>query len=152
MSDLIEFREPTSLGDWLAMRSIRNECRFFMTNDQSKISLRQQWRFYRMYKRSKNRYAAVVAYLFGTPVGFGLISWDDGMRAWISGGVMKKYRSQGIGRDLFYYLSSHALPRPAFLEVLKTNQRAYRLYESLGWTEQDEKSTPYGPVLMMIKE
>lgn len=69
-------------------------------------------------------------------VGMGLLG-IRGQRGWISAvGVLPRYRGHGIGRRLMNYLIEQARVADmdtVQLEVITQNERAYRLYRSLGF-------------------
>ncbi len=69
-------------------------------------------------------------------VGMGLLGVRD-CRGWIGGmGVLPRLRGQGIGRRLMQALMQHARQlglASVQLEVITQNERAFRLYDSLGF-------------------
>jgi ribosomal protein S18 acetylase RimI-like enzyme len=69
-------------------------------------------------------------------IGMGLLG-VRGQRGWISAvGILPRYRGHGIGRQLMNYLIDQARLAgvdTVQLEVITQNERAYRLYRSLGF-------------------
>ena len=80
--------------------------------------------------------ASVVALSDGTPAGIALLALR-GERAWIAGmGVAPQARRTGLGRALMHDAIAGAArggAREVVLEVLQQNERARRLYESMGF-------------------
>lgn len=95
---------------------------------------------------------AFIGYLDGNAVAYGLIRWDDNKYPWISGGIKEEARGLGLGREVFQLLTENAQPRPARLDVLASNKKAIRLYESLGWRILGYKQSEYGLLIDMIRE
>ena len=62
---------------------------------------------------------------------YGLIT-KYGTREYLSGGVMPSFRDQGWGKKVFQHLISEC-KRPPYLEVLRTNKPAIKLYRKLGF-------------------
>jgi hypothetical protein len=128
----LEVRPVTSFGDAQIMRGIRNECRDYMTNDTSYISFLRQSRWW-MQVRNDPDWSLYLLWYNGSPIGYGIIRTKNHMR-WVTGGIIRQSRGYGFGRDLFSFLTLRATEgKPAFLEVLRTNVRAFSLYKSLGY-------------------
>lgn len=112
------------------VREIRNECRMFMTRHVDEITQGQQAAWWSKFDHTRAR-----LYLYMYPdlgsVGFGYVRKDDHEKVWITGGLIDGARGQGLGRDIFRHLTAHS--DVVWLEVRKTNVRARRLYESLGY-------------------
>ena len=126
-----EIRPVTTLRDAQIMRGIRNECRSYMTNDTSYISFFRQARWWRKVKNDPNWWLYLFWYN-GSPIGYGIIRKKD--MYWVSGGIIAQSRGHGFGRHLFSFLTQVATNgHSAYLEVLKTNERAFNLYQSLGY-------------------
>ena len=120
-----------SIWDFLKVRQIRNECRSFLTNDISKISVLRQVKFWIDLKRKKH----IEVYYFEVDrevIGYGLIKREDG-KAWITGGIKAAYRGIGLGRELFQRLVYFALPSKVYLEVMDWNKVGLNLYRSIGF-------------------
>jgi len=125
------FMRAESIWDFLKVRQIRNECRTFLTNDTSKISVPRQVKFWVDLKNKKD----IEVYYFEVDkecLGYGLIK-RDGKKAWITGGIKLAYRGIGLGRELFQRLVYFALPSKVYLEVMDWNVNALALYRSLGF-------------------
>ena len=84
------------------------------------------------------------AYLFeweNQPVGYALVSKSfspeaGGMVLWIEEMYLQPdYRSHGFGRAMFSYLEQHSGAVRIRFEVEPTNERALRLYRSLGYQD-----------------
>lgn len=114
----------TTLKQALVVRQIRNACREYMTRDQSKVSFFKQLRWW-FFKPKTRRVVMVTNH--GYEIGYGVINGNE-----ITGCILKDWRGEGAGRFLFEYLTRE-VPKPGSLEVLSSNIRARRLYESLGW-------------------
>jgi GNAT superfamily N-acetyltransferase len=127
----LEIKAVTSFGDAQIMRNIRNECRSYMTNDTSYISFLRQTKWWRKVKNDPNWWLYLLWYN-GSPIGYGIIRKKD--MYWVSGGIISQSRGHGFGRHLFNFLTQVATNgHSAYLEVLKTNERAFNLYQSLGY-------------------
>lgn len=81
--------------------------------------------------------ASVAAVSDGHIVGVAMLAIRDTV-GWIGGvGVIPAKRGEGIGRAMMTYLLEQAEKRGIkrlYLEVIEQNQRAFKLYESLGFT------------------
>ena len=74
-------------------------------------------------------YTVPVAEQQGRVVGFA--AYSDEELAWLY--VDPACMRRGIGRELASYVLSHTAARPLWVEVLKGNEPARKLYESLGF-------------------
>lgn len=119
------------------LRNIRNECREFMTRDTTYITVEQQQKWYEKNKNNKS----IKLYLLHlvelgvitSPIGYGLIREEDGYYL-ISGGLIKTCRGFGYGSILFDYLIKNTDTNfPIKLEVLKSNIKAFSIYNKLGF-------------------
>ena len=137
-----------SLHRALVMRRIRNECAQYMTRDQRQLSVVDQIKFWRRYRDDPNRHAFLCQY-GNRVVGYGIIYTDQIGYSWVSGGVTEGFRGKHAGRFIFQFLTERS-PRPARLEVLASNARAIRLYESLGWRHLFSKQTDHGQIKVMV--
>lgn len=114
--------EIMSLKQALEVRVIRNDCRKFMTNDQSYISVfKQVWWYFFKYKTSNDK--CYVLYE-KKPIGYGFIH-----NGFLSLGIIRSYRGKGAGRVLLKFLMESS----SKLEVFKKNKRAIKLYRSEGF-------------------
>lgn len=132
------------------MKEIRNDCRYFMTNDQQPISTPQQAKWYERYRKDDNLRAflgSIQDTPIRYPVAFGLIR-HVGDRDWITGGVRQIYRGKGYGHRMFQFLTETAR-KPAYLDVLVTNIKAIALYGDLGWNIEGHDIRAAGEVIVM---
>ncbi len=137
----LQFRPAESLRDFMVVRRIRNSCREFMTREQGHISYVDQLLFFVKYHiLEKMRLMYIGEDKYYRPVAYGLISYDEHLMPWVSGGVLPSLRGKGYGSQLFKFLSSE-WHMPVYLEVLESNKRALKLYTSLGFQEIDRKMT-----------
>lgn len=133
----LEIRPVTTFGEAQIMRSIRNECRDYMTNDTSHISFFRQARWWRKVKDDPNWWLYLLWYN-GSPIGYGIVRVKAGVH-WLSGGIIEQSRGHGFGRKLFGDMTDIVTRgSTAYLEVLRSNTRARRLYESLGYRSLGE--------------
>jgi GNAT superfamily N-acetyltransferase len=122
----------------LAVALIRNECREFMTNDTSALDVGRQLEFYRKLQKPKSAstlYIMFTAHECFVPCGYGILKRGPGRKVCLTGGLAKPFRGQGLGKALFQGLINIATKkhlRP-WLTVLRSNQRAVRLYLKLGF-------------------
>jgi ribosomal protein S18 acetylase RimI-like enzyme len=128
-------RPASSTEDVETLRLIRNSCREFMTRDQRAITRAGQQAWWQ--DRDPETVRCYVFEIAGLAAGYGLIRLEDGpggegRAAWLSGGLRPVYRGRGLGRPLFQQLIALA-PEQPWLEVLVDNERAIRLYTSLGF-------------------
>lgn len=128
------------------LRLIRNQCREYMTRNTDVITQEQQQQWF---KTAYDKYDIYLVYAieYGaciTYAGYGVIH-KNMTESLITGGLLPDYRNRGLGSDLFKYLTDTALKRkvPVRLEVLKTNQRALKVYEKLGYTVYAETDKIY---------
>jgi ribosomal protein S18 acetylase RimI-like enzyme len=73
------------------------------------------------------------------PIAYGLVTYDDHLSPWVSGGILPAHRGRGYGTHLFRFLSTE-WHMPVYLEVLESNMYALKLYTSLGFQEIGRKS------------
>lgn len=137
MPDL-RMQSARTLGDFMAVRRIRNECRFYMTRSTKKIGrLKQLWFFAKCEVTGKPDVYIGLDY-FNRTVAYGIV-WD---KKTVSGGLTFLSRGNGYGRSLFAFLGK-AVDLPGFLEVRKDNLRAHELYKSLGWVDSGSDARVY---------
>jgi len=117
------------------LRKIRNECREFMTRKTTEISKIEQDKWYSSIDESTNVYLLWLVE-FGSivhPIGYGLIRKENGCSL-ISGGLLESYRGNGYGKTLFKYIMDNVDKDSGVrLEVLKTNTKAFSIYNNLGF-------------------
>jgi ribosomal protein S18 acetylase RimI-like enzyme len=124
-----------SLEEAENLRIIRNSCKDFMTRDVSFISIEQQQKWFSNLSSNIDVYILYEIELgvIVTPIGYGLIKKETNQYL-ISGGLIPKSRDKGYGKILFEYLLKHVKPDlPIMLEVLKTNIKAFSIYNKLGF-------------------
>jgi len=114
------------------MARVRNECASWMTNNQGQIGWFHQFRWWRKVRDDPNWFLYLL-WCDETPVGYGIIHIKHGMH-WLTGGIVRQKRGQGLGRKLFSELTAISTKSSAaYLEVQTANQRAINLYTSLGY-------------------
>lgn len=120
------------------MRGIRNECRTFMTRNTDRISIFEQLRWWYSKRDPSTTYLLLFFCTDGKETsaeGYGIVTREG----WLTGALRARSRGRGLGRRLFEYMTELVLARGGIpqLEVRRSNQKAMKLYESLGyqWTE-----------------
>lgn len=128
------------------LRTIRNQCREYMTRNTDVITAEQQKAWF---KTAHDRYDLFIVYAmeYGAAVvfaGYGVIhkNIDESL---VTGGFLPDYRNRGLGQDLFKFLTENSVKRkvPVRLEVLKTNVRAFKVYEKLGYVVYGKTDSIY---------
>jgi ribosomal protein S18 acetylase RimI-like enzyme len=123
------------------LRVIRNECAEFMTRSNAYVNREGQITWFDSINKNE-----IKPYLFKNDIGvigYGLIRIEDSFL--LSGGLMPELRGQGLGESLFQELINKCQEidkdKPIDLEVLRSNVRAYKLYQKLGFieTKSDDK-------------
>ncbi len=158
-----------ALSDVESLRLVRNELRSFMTRAREIITPEEQavW-----WSKAQEH---VEAYLFQVPssmpavldpsrnaVGYGLVYSTEwaGKQAYIkspcgivAGGLRESWRGQGLGTELFRFLTERAMALygRCALEVLVSNAPAKRVYRKLGFVPFGRR-TSESKVLMMVKK
>jgi ribosomal protein S18 acetylase RimI-like enzyme len=131
----LQMRPALGFRDFMLVRRIRNSCREYMTRDQSHISFpRQLLYFLRYHMVDRMSVLYIGEDEFHRPIAYGLISYDETLTPWVSGGILPGYRGHGYGRELFKYISEQ-WHFPIWLEVLASNLPALKLYNGLGFLE-----------------
>jgi ribosomal protein S18 acetylase RimI-like enzyme len=134
-------RIPETPEDVEALRVIRNECRLFMTRDQSEISPKRQAEWWKRDDKGLlflfDCHSDTLGTDFGPSVGYGRLAPAAGAAWWLSGGLVEACRGCGLGRHLFGFLSSvvQEFGKIPCLEVLVSNTRAIAVYETLGFIQ-----------------
>lgn len=124
----------------MLVRRIRNSCNEYMTRDRSSINIvRQLLYFLRYHMVDKMSVLYIGEDKYHRPIAYGLISYDETLTPWISGGILPKYRGKGYGKELFKFLSE-SWQFPVWLEVLASNSIAFKLYNGLGFVETGRTS------------
>lgn len=128
-----------SLKDFMAIRRIRNECRFNMTRDTAEIGPLQQVKFwFRCALKGEPR--VYIGTCCGRPVAYGVIALGlpehspltISRKNLVSGGLVESHRGFGLGKQLFTYLTLMSEGQ-AYLEVLKKNLPGYLTYRAVGY-------------------
>ena len=135
MENSVVFKKVETIDEAEKLRIIRNECKDFMTRDCSFISKEQQQRWFTNLPTNIEIFLLyeIVNGVIVTPIGYGLIKQEED-KYLISGGLLEVGRSKGYGTTLFGYLLQNIKPDlPIMLEVLKTNIRAFAIYNKLGF-------------------
>lgn len=129
------FKRVTTPAEAEILRTIRNECRSYMTRSTDYITPEQQQEWF---KTAHKKYELYIAYAIehGVAVvdaGFGVIHKNE-EESLLTGGLLLNYRDKGLGKVVFKYLLDQCTKfLPIKLEVLKTNTRAFKTYESLNF-------------------
>jgi len=121
--------------DFWYVKSIHNECRELLPLDKDRrrigflryIGLIIKYAFW-----TDSPIVYVLKNNFGEAVGWGEIAYDHYLNPWINGGISRRCRGQGYGRQLFQYLSEE-WKSPVFCEILQENEIGQRLLCSLGF-------------------
>lgn len=137
MSIVVTLKKIETLEEVEQLRKIRNDCRLFMTRNNSYISEQEQQEWF----KSKsididvfllyNVERGVIFY----PIGYALIKKESDCYS-VSGGIIEDYRDKGIGKQLFSLILNQ-IPTGELveLEVLKSNIRAYNVYKKIGFKQ-----------------
>lgn len=139
MYDDVVFSDIKSVSDAQVLRRIRNECKDFMTRSTEYITEEKQAEWFNKLDRDNIKlYLMWIAHhgVAFEVIGFGYCKKDE-TETYLTGGLKEELRGKGYGKVLFSHLLTQAksFNTPITLEVLKTNERAKRLYESLGFSE-----------------
>jgi len=138
---MLVFKRVTTPAEAEILRTIRNDCKDFMTRSTDYITPEQQAEWF---KTAFKKYELYIAYAveYGAIVvnaGFGVIHLEDEQYL-LTGGLTPDYRDKGLGTPLFKFLIDNCNKQlPIRLEVLKTNTRAFKTYEKLGFSITGEK-------------
>lgn len=146
--DIISYiLNPANESNIQKIREIRNECRFFMTRNRDYITEEQQENWFNNIDENN-----LVPFIFSEvsygvmaiDIGYGLIRIEDNC-CLVTGGLLEKYRNRGAGKILFEMIIEKCKQynKPIKLEVLKTNERALKLYKSMGFKVYDQDDKVY---------
>lgn len=142
----------TNLFEAFKVRSIRNECSPYMTNDSSQIGIFRQFIWYFKTYNNDNKKGNFYCYLFNNrdmdPLGYATIIKRGG-RFWITGGLKQNQRGKGLGKLLFKNLISTTPTKEVWLEVLQNNKAALNLYRNLGFIEKGKIKRKSKNILIM---
>jgi ribosomal protein S18 acetylase RimI-like enzyme len=143
----VVFTPITNIVDAEVMRLVRNECREYMTKDTSYIQIEQQEKWFRNLDRDNIKMFLMHICYHGAAIetiGYGYCR-HDGDETHLTGGIIPSFRGKGYGKTLFLHLieNGKSFNSRITLEVLNTNTRAKRLYDSIGFREieSDERIT-----------
>ena len=119
------------------LRTLRNECRHFMTRHTNLISKEQQLNWWNKLDKEKNKLyllQKVINGVIAVTIGYGYIRVENN-EVLLTGGLSAEERGKGYGRKLFEYMVDIAkqFDHPIKLELLKTNTRAFAVYNSIGF-------------------
>ena len=137
MSELVVMKPVKNAEEVEELRNIRNECRSFMTRHNQTISPQQQQEWCNKLDKDTNKLYllhkvidGVVSYI----IGYGYIRVENN-EVLLTGGLNESERGKGHGTQLFKYLVENAkqFKLPIKLELLKTNTRAFAVYNSIGF-------------------
>lgn len=133
-----EITDVTTLEQAESMRQVRNGVRLYMTHNNTVITYREQQDWFEQEYSPRREAGTMLGYLATVdqqPIGYGLIRQDEGK--WlVTGGITAPMRGAGYGRQLFKHLTDSVRDQgadEAWLDVLPGNERAIRLYYSLGY-------------------
>ena len=139
MTSGISLAEIESPDDALEMSAMRNQVRTFMTHNQAEILPEQQLEWYRDVYIPSHEADELFGYVVRDgidPIGYGLISLRD-QKYWVSGGLIADARGKGAGHTLFEHMTLFVHENlgadEVWLDVLRGNERAQKLYRSLGY-------------------
>lgn len=136
------------------VRSIRNECKSFMTNNNNDIGIIKQFVWYFWTYLINERKHGTICYLFRTDkisCGYGLIRKSSG-KYWITGGLKESFRGRGLGKILFENLIKSTPSSSVWLEVKNSNDKAISLYKSFGFQKMHNFRSKKGiSVMRLIK-
>lgn len=137
---MLVFKRVTTSAEAENLRLIRNQCKDYMTRSTSFITPEQQEEWF---KTAFKKYELYIAYYIehgsiAVDAGFGVIHLEDNEYL-LTGGLVPEYRDKGLGTPLFKFLVDNCnKQQPIRLEVLKTNTRALKTYEKLGFIQTGE--------------
>lgn len=147
-----ELTPIVNLLEALEIARIRNDCRAFMTHDNSWINPIRQSTWYLKKFRKANSRNEMLCFLFkskGRNVGFGFIRKYEG-KYWITGGLKSRERGKGMGKILFSEIIKKVPSKEVWLEVQSTNELAKHIYKGLGF-EYHEMSKKNVDSMFLIK-
>jgi ribosomal protein S18 acetylase RimI-like enzyme len=128
----------------MEIRQIRNENREFLTGNDKHIGWLEQAYFW---LRQNPLYSLYVGKILDAVVGYGAVRLDE-RKAWLTGVVSEDWQGEGLGRQMFTFLSTVA-PKPVYLDVFRSNIKALTLYRSLGFVVVSKRASPRGLILTM---
>jgi RimJ/RimL family protein N-acetyltransferase len=116
---------------------IRNDSRqYYIDSDPIEWESQKIW-WAKASKSPENRY--LIVWRDQTRIGVARQHLLESDPVGLGGDILKQFRGQGLGRELFLALieltSVEFSPPKIWLDVLETNERAYGLYDDLGFIE-----------------
>jgi len=142
---MLVFKRVTTPAEAEILRTVRNKCREYMTRSTDYITPEQQEMWFRT---AHKKYELYIAYCveYGAVVldaGFGVVHKNEN-EFLLTGGLVPEYRDKGLGKMVFKFLIDQCHKSlPIKLEVLKTNTRAFKTYESLNFKVIGENDKLY---------
>lgn len=145
MTPHLVFKRVTTLAEAEILRTIRNDCREYMTRSTNYITTEQQ---HQWFVDAHKKYELYIAYAIehGAVVvdaGFGVIHKNE-HEFLLTGGLLTPFRDRGLGKVIFKFLIDQCTKTlPIRLEVLKSNTRAFKTYEALSFKVTGENDRLY---------
>lgn len=139
------YKKVTTEAEAEMLRGIRNECKDFMTRSTAFITKDQQTEWF---KTAAEKYDLFICYEVAAgavivDAGYGVIH-KNADESLLTGGLLPQYRNKGLGQNVFQYLIDQCdRSKPIRLEVLKTNKRAFSVYDRLGFIVMSEDDRIY---------
>ena len=136
-SEIVVMKQIESEYEVEILRTLRNECRNFMTRHTNVISKEQQLNWWNKLDKDKHKLfllQKVLDGVVGVTIGYGYVRVENG-EVLLTGGLSDNERGKGHGTQLFKYMVEYAkqFNLPIKLELLKTNTRAFTVYNSIGF-------------------
>lgn len=128
-------------GQSEVMRQIRNSSCEYMTRYDRYISSEEQQWWYLTYYLPNLILGRVKCYILcgvHAPIGYGLVRIGKDTVT-LTGAIHPSRRGEGWGEYLFFTLMEYFPHYRKWLEVKKSNKRAYSLYKKLGFKKTGEK-------------
>lgn len=123
-------KRARSIADYLFLRNLRNSVREQMTNDQTRIGLLQQARFYLTQPPHIEVY---IAFVNERRAGY-LLLRQTPTTCLITEAVSDRFRRQGVGAQMIAFAQDRFSELTA--DILITNVASIRLHESAGFRYQ----------------
>lgn len=137
---MITYKNITTIEEAETLRTLRNECAEWMTQDTAHISEAQQRVFF-WEKLATGLIEGFLMYDAERPVAYGLLIWDGRVfgRAWSSTGVKISERGKGFGRLVTTenVRRAHAHNVPMWAEVRCDNAGQQKICRSIGYYVTD---------------
>jgi ribosomal protein S18 acetylase RimI-like enzyme len=142
MNDMAFYLKDVTAQDIETMRQIRNSCKKYMTRNSKEITIEQQKKWFD--SLDSDQYKPFIFKTNENDLGYGMLYFENN-EIFLTGGLLPYYRNLGYGKILFNCLidKSNEYNKPVKLEVLKTNIRAVKTYESLGFKLYSENDVVY---------